>query len=279
MVEYPPKSVWTKPEDRAVLVDTLTIFKDTCEKYGLKRWWLTAGTLLGQVRHGDVIPWDDDADVSVMKSELSILLDLVLPELHGYGYQIVHRPKLGYQVFSPYVRKYPDRGPGTLDIFIVDYNGDSILYACPIRADGTNTEYCGRVIFPAEDIPISWVFPLRYVDFGSVSGFPIPQHAELYLKKVFGDDCLIRAPKDVKFHGWEPFDPSSDAVDIYSYGLWPELERSYIKMPNQYWPWHVWLVAGVVTLILLLVVFIVYVVTHLNSRDHRRPSILVYGSN
>jgi len=39
-----------------------------CKKCGIK-YCIVAGTLLGSVRHGGYIPWDDDADVSMLRPE------------------------------------------------------------------------------------------------------------------------------------------------------------------------------------------------------------------
>lgn len=39
-----------------------------CKKCGI-RYNIIAGTLLGAVRHGGYIPWDDDADVAMLRSE------------------------------------------------------------------------------------------------------------------------------------------------------------------------------------------------------------------
>ncbi len=40
-------------------LEMLKIIADICDRHGL-RYWLDAGSLLGAVRHGGFIPWDDD---------------------------------------------------------------------------------------------------------------------------------------------------------------------------------------------------------------------------
>ena len=39
-----------------------------CRKCGIK-YCISAGTMLGAVRHGGFIPWDDDADVAFLRPE------------------------------------------------------------------------------------------------------------------------------------------------------------------------------------------------------------------
>ena len=44
------------------LLDLLKIFDKMCRDNGIE-YYMTAGSLMGAVRHQGFIPWDDDADV------------------------------------------------------------------------------------------------------------------------------------------------------------------------------------------------------------------------
>lgn len=52
----------TDKQVKKLLLDILVWFRDYCNKKGY-RYFITGGTLLGAVRHGGFIPWDDDIDV------------------------------------------------------------------------------------------------------------------------------------------------------------------------------------------------------------------------
>jgi len=49
-------------------VKILRAFHDYCAKYGLK-YYLIGGALLGSVRYGGFIPWDDDIDVAMFRED------------------------------------------------------------------------------------------------------------------------------------------------------------------------------------------------------------------
>ncbi len=66
-------------EMQAKLVDMLAWFHDMCEKNKL-RYYIIAGTMLGAVRHGGFIPWDDDIDVGMPRADYEKLRELVKKE-------------------------------------------------------------------------------------------------------------------------------------------------------------------------------------------------------
>ena len=59
----------------AVLLDILVKFDSVCKKYNL-RYYLIYGSLLGAVRHNGFIPWDDDLDVAMPRSDYEKFITL-----------------------------------------------------------------------------------------------------------------------------------------------------------------------------------------------------------
>ena len=53
---------------QAVLLELLCEVRRVCDLANI-RYTIIAGTLLGAVRHGGFIPWDDDADVALLRDE------------------------------------------------------------------------------------------------------------------------------------------------------------------------------------------------------------------
>lgn len=68
--KYPPV-ILTPEQLRAVQLTQLELLCEVrriCEKENI-RYNIIAGTLLGAVRHGGFIPWDDDADIAMLRPE------------------------------------------------------------------------------------------------------------------------------------------------------------------------------------------------------------------
>lgn len=124
------KKVWQ------IQLDLLKRLLEVCQKYGL-RVWGGGGTMLGAVRERGFIPWDDDIDVLLFRSDYDKLVSIAPKEFtHPYFFQCA----------------YTDR----------DYiNGHSQL-----RMDGTSAILAGQVaagkkhhmgifidIFPYDAVP------------------------------------------------------------------------------------------------------------------------------
>lgn len=65
----------------AIEVEILTEIDRVCRKYDI-RWFLHAGTLLGALRHGGPIPWDDDADISMSHEDFERFRKVAPAELN-----------------------------------------------------------------------------------------------------------------------------------------------------------------------------------------------------
>lgn len=62
------------------MLDMLSVLDKICKKYNLP-YWLEGGTLLGAFRHGGFIPWDDDLDVQMLRSDYKKLMKVIKQEL------------------------------------------------------------------------------------------------------------------------------------------------------------------------------------------------------
>lgn len=68
----------------------LSEFDKVCKKHGLK-WFADFGTLLGAVRHKGYIPWDDDIDISMVRSDYEIFINKAYKDLpEGYYIMTFH---------------------------------------------------------------------------------------------------------------------------------------------------------------------------------------------
>ena len=62
-----------------VLLELFDYVREVCEKNDLP-YLLIAGTTLGARRHGGFIPWDDDLDIALLRSDYEKLLTLLRQE-------------------------------------------------------------------------------------------------------------------------------------------------------------------------------------------------------
>lgn len=63
-----------------ILLDMLIELDRICKKYDI-HYFLDSGSALGAIRHGGFIPWDDDLDIGLVRSEYNRFLKVAAKEL------------------------------------------------------------------------------------------------------------------------------------------------------------------------------------------------------
>ena len=62
------------------MLEILVEIDKICKKHDI-RYWLSSGTLIGAMRHNGFIPWDDDLDIEMMRSDYVRLMEVLPSEL------------------------------------------------------------------------------------------------------------------------------------------------------------------------------------------------------
>ena len=78
-IKYNPEGSKLRKQQCRML-EMLKEFALICEKHKIP-YWLEGGTLLGAVRHGGFIPWDDDMDIQVQRKDYARLCKILIREL------------------------------------------------------------------------------------------------------------------------------------------------------------------------------------------------------
>ena len=92
-------------EMKALQLEMLQKIDHFCKEKGIK-YYLTAGTLIGAVRHKGYIPWDDDIDIMMLRKDY----DKFLRSFNGsVKYLVVGAPELDWNYYAPYANVYDER--------------------------------------------------------------------------------------------------------------------------------------------------------------------------
>lgn len=78
------------------MLEMMVWLDDVCRRHRIP-YWLGSGTLLGAVRHGGFIPWDDDVDIEFRREDYPRLLQVLSQETVGTDYALqTHDTDPGY---------------------------------------------------------------------------------------------------------------------------------------------------------------------------------------
>lgn len=206
-----------------------------CEKHNIE-FWLDYGSLLGAVRHQNFVPWDDDIDISMVRTNYMKFNEVIESEIKDNALDDILKVEKNPKGFTQILAKQEDNTLANLNIYAYDYltkynkkafpkayneykevfkqdndlekyykemnlSLDEADYIMP-GMDGVSgeNEYYKTYVFKTID-----VFPLKNVTFGEHT-FKAPINIPWYLKRLYGD--YLSLPRII---------PRHDTVDKYRY--------------------------------------------------------------
>jgi len=129
------------------MLEVLKVVDGICQKYNIP-YWLSGGSMLGAVRHGGFIPWDDDLDIEMLRPDFERLMKILPKELPGHLALQWHTTDENYFFQFAKVRDKNSQ--------LFERNGyDKVWKEHGIWVD----------IFPLERVPL-WVHKLSNLTFG-----------------------------------------------------------------------------------------------------------------
>lgn len=173
------------------VIQVYQLLKDVQEilEFGGIRYWIVAGTLLGAVRHEGLIPWDDDLDICIDKTQMKEFLALK-PLFEKLGYDMRRWSNIMYKVFSKNGPSYFEKSKDGkrknftwpfIDIFFYECKKDRVYYGWKKVKQPREDE--GVLIYTHE------LFPFKMYQFGELY-VPGPNNPYPYLFSCYGNDCL-----------------------------------------------------------------------------------------
>ncbi|MDR1913942.1 MAG: LicD family protein [Clostridiales bacterium] len=200
------KSVYvlTKEELRSlqlILLEMLLEVDRICKKYHIK-YSIDGGTLLGAVRHGGFIPWDDDLDIVMTRKEYDKFKNAAIKELDAgkYFYQdhlTDSHYRWGYakirRVDSEFVRFGQERLNMKTGIFLDIFPRDNVPDGFVIRRLHAFCCYFWRKVLFSEVGKITAVSAIKKIAYCVINR--IPKETAFYVLEKIAKTCNKRKTK------------------------------------------------------------------------------------
>ena len=196
------------------MLEILVEVDKICKKHNI-HYWLSSGTLIGAMRHNGFIPWDDDLDIEMMRSDYLRLMAVLPDELpkwlalqndetdpnYFFFYAKVRDRRSRMLELNAYDRMWKEQGI-YIDIFPVEYHPiwlhklteKTVGHMYKIWRTSTDDEKAIRRVRRIFEINNCWLFPiLRFFTSPSslftskliTSGMGIPFHNPRYAGEIF----------------------------------------------------------------------------------------------
>lgn len=225
------------------MLDMLVFFDRVCRENNLI-YWLDSGTLLGAVRHGGFIPWDDDVDVVMPRKELYKLRKILKSEKYkNFQYQlqnsktdsgffdhwdVLRDTKSEYLINSKTHTRRKYRGL-QVDIFPIDYEVSPKLHNFAKKVKQRTIERMTFRPFPNFIISIPDFF-LRYLLYPLFRKITLPKYKNTCMYGIgIPFPHLIRKKNlfpltEIQFEGHKFYVPNNFSGYLFDlYKNWEEL--------------------------------------------------------
>ena len=207
------------------MLEILKVVDEICMKHDIK-YWLSSGTLLGAVRHGGFIPWDDDLDIEMLREDYLKFIKIVPLELPHYLILQTDETDPNYIYLSAKIRDLNSYIYDKLEVNrMLRHQGAFIDVFCL----EPSLRWCRKL-----SVPLFNIFTWRFI---SKTGFKRNRYHILrkLLKKYiypFFRLCSKFAPQDRLFHTFGVFFP----LPRYKGEIFPlskiEFEGSLFNAPH-----------------------------------------------
>lgn len=154
--------------EKTIIYQILDALETASAKYGIG-YFLCGGTLLGSYRHHDLIPWDDDVDICMNRTERDDIYSVLFALSPAYTvFPTEYRLKL-YSQHSSRSSRF-EWGFPYVDINFFEENATHIFDSDPV--------------FRSQSYPKDKIFPLHRRPLGALSPFA-PRDTLFYLRSTY----------------------------------------------------------------------------------------------
>lgn len=197
------KFEWGEPLlcDEEVMKSLKRLMKG-CDEFFISNgieYWVTAGTLLGAIRHEDIIPWDDDLDIELAPGEERKLEDAFAKD--NESHLRLFKCSYGYKIFDdrdPPAKDYDEAyNFPWIDVFTTEIIDDKVLYT--EKGSWVNLVERTTVYHKIENL-----WPIVRHPFADFS-VNIPKNPIPFLEGWYGKDWYDIAYQTHTYNGGEKF--------------------------------------------------------------------------